>query len=818
MEGKQRYRQLHKFGGKCLTDLAHFQQINHHLDPDTPQLIIVSAIGKTTQHLQALLEAAVQGNHYQKALQKLIDFHIQLVRNVLKQPAAYIAGLEADHQVLLEMLNTVHELSSYDQVIKAYVLSMGEFWSSHLFMDFWPHETSLLDPTKVLLVEEQQPFLNVKWQQSHQHIVNFLKNTDANHLVIPGFIARNAEHQRVTLGFEGSDFSAVIFGKLFEVERIYIWKDVAGIYSADPALVKAATVIRTLSYQEALELSYFGASVLHPQAIQPAMSANIPIYIGHAFEPNLAPTVISATPAPRSHPVTGITAIENVSLLNIEGSGMMGISGMAAKIFELLSRAHISVQLISQASSEQSICFVIKTLDLELALHTLQTGLKHEMQSDHIQSIQHKNNCAIVAIVGDGMVGQPGISAMLMNSLAKANINIEALSQGSSERNISVVIDADHMLKAINIIHAGFYLSNRVLRIVLLGAGNVGGVLLQQLLSNQKRIAESHHVELQIAALCNSRNMLLEPAELSVDNYQAKLADATMAFNFDALCSTLKAQDNSYTVVVDCSASELVTDHYLQFIESGFHIVTPNKKAASGDRQRLQKIQQACLDNKRHYLYETNVCAGLPVIKTLQDLIATGDEIETIQGVFSGTLSYLFNELSAGKLFSQALNDAYQNGLTEPDPRDDLNGMDVARKCVCLARELGLDISLEEVDIQAILPESFMTGSIESFWDKLSEMDSCFEQQRQMIEQHNVKFAYLATIEPCGKIVIKLEALESDSPFYQLKGTDNMVVFKTQRYHDFPLVIQGPGAGADVTAAGVFADILRLVDLTLGIA
>lgn len=809
------YKDLFKFGGKSLTNISAFAKVDNLLQQAKPQLIIVSALGSTTANLLEVLQLAAEKQEYHTLLAQVIEQHLQLAEALLANSQAFRAAITKDAETLQAMLQTTAQLGSYDNSLKDYILSLGEYWSSELFAQYCSLETEVIDATKILVIDNSGARLLVDWQATQENLQFFLKQKHAKHLIITGFICANQKGQRATLGFEGSDYSAAIFGRLFDVEKITIWTDVDGIFTANPTKVKDATVISELSYNEAFELAYFGASIIHPHTIQPAMVKNIPIRIANIFKSQQAGTLILAKPrSDNNHHIRGISCLEHVSLISVEGTGMLGACGTAAKIFDILSRANISVLLISQVSSEHSICFVVKDNVVQQAYEALQEWLALDLNRQLVQSIVVKKDCSVLSIVGEPMIGMPGNSARLLGYLAQANINVKALSQGANERNISVVIDSLDCLRAINTVHTGFYLSKPVVQIGLIGPGNVGQAFLKQFLENKQRLEQELNITLNLKAIASSTKMSFIASATSVAEYMSTLLNSKQKLDYQKFIKALAPNHFTHSVVVDCTASESLTDLYPSFIELGCHIITPNKKATSGSFKRFKKIKALCSQTYRHFLYETNVCAGLPVIKTLQDLIATGDIIYKVQGVFSGTLSYLFNEVSSGVCFSKALNTAYELGLTEPDPRDDLNGMDVARKCVCLARELGYQIELSEVEIRPILPESLLAGTVEEFLSQRKQMDQVFESKLAQLKKSAKKLVYSGTITEQGKVCLELAEVDQKSPFYNLKGTDNMVIYHTKRYDQYPLVIQGPGAGAEVTAAGVFADLLRLVDLT----
>jgi aspartokinase/homoserine dehydrogenase 1 len=629
--------------------------------------------------------------------------------------------------------------------------------------------------------------------------------------VITGFIASTEEGRRTTIGRNGSDFSAAIFASLFKAKCLTIWKDVDGIFTADPKRVRSAFVIETLSYNEALEFAYFGAKVLHPMTVAPLLKHQIPLRIKNSLNPTAEGTYISAVPKSSPYLIKGLTCIDNIALINIEGTGMIGVSGIAARVFQILHQAHISVILISQASSEQSICFAIPSGFADLAIKELTDNLQFEIDRDQIEAIHADRNCAILAVIGDNMVGTTGISGKVFDTLAKANINIRAISQGSSERNISAVIKHEDINRALQTVHAGFYLSPKTISIGLIGPGQIGGTLLNQIEATLDALQVKYQVNLCVRGIMNSKKMLLSHEAVDLALWSESLDKSNVSPNMDEFISHIKANDIPHAVIIDCTANNRISEKYINFIEQGIHVITPNKHANSGDLNYYKKLKNSVQQKKCHYLYEATVCAGLPIINTLQDLIKTGDEVDKVEGVVSGTLSFLFNELAKGRLFSEIIFEAKKLGFTEPDPREDLSGMDVARKFICLAREIGYDISFNDIKLHNLVPETLRSCSVDEFLAKLPEYDNEIADLVKQSKNKQEQLCYMGVIHPDGKIDVDIHSLPDTHAFSRLRGADNMLIFHTRRYHEQPLIIQGPGAGAEVTAAGIFADLLRLV-------
>jgi aspartokinase/homoserine dehydrogenase 1 len=806
--------QAHKFGGSSLANAERFIALKSLLSGQN-EIIVVSATQGTTSILQALLDTAKKGDSFIDSLTELENTHLTLANTLLSHHhfENIQATIKKDCGEIKDILHAAQLTGAFSKETQELILGYGECWSAKILTTYLStdNETLYLDAATVLFVNEKNGIISVDWQRSQRALNTFLENKSFDQIIVTGFIAATSTGQRTTLGRNGSDFSAAIFARLFRASCLTIWTDVDGIYTADPNRVRSAFVIESLSYSEALELAYFGAKVLHPMTIAPVLEYQIPIYVKNSLNPSAVGTCISATPKKSAHPVKGLTCIDDIALMNIEGTGMIGVSGIAARVFQTLHQANISIILISQASSEHSICLGVSNHDAENAMLALQNHFQLEIQTKQIEGVHVDKDCAILAAVGDDMVGNIGVSGKLCDSLAKANINIRAISQGSSERNISVVIKNEDVNKALKTVHASFYLSRKTISIGLIGPGTIGSALLQQIDTALDHLRIHYQVNLYVRGVMNSKKMLLSHQPIHLANWQEELNQHGTQASLELFTKHILADDVPHAVIIDCTASEAVSKHYLEFLTQGIHVITPNKHANAGDISYYKKIKSLTQQKNIHYLYETTVCAGLPVITTLQDIIKTGDEIIKIEGVVSGTLSFIFNELAKGRLFSQIVIEAKQRGYTEPDPREDLSGMDVARKLVCLAREIGHDVSLDNVKINDLVPAELKSCSVEDFFAGLSAYDKTFAVMLDKAISKNERLCYVGCIEKNGTVKVAIESFKQDHPLARLHGTDNMLIFHTRRYHDQALIIQGPGAGAEVTAAGVLADLLRLV-------
>ncbi|MBA2622060.1 MAG: bifunctional aspartate kinase/homoserine dehydrogenase I, partial [Chthoniobacterales bacterium] len=579
-------------------------------------------------------------------------------------------------------------------------------------------------------------------------------------------------------------------------------------------LVPDAVVLEDVSYQEATELAYFGAKVVHPSTMAPAIENKIPIWIRNTFNPSYRGTKIQER-APSGHPVKGFTTVEGIALINVEGTGMMGVPGVANRLFGALREVDVSVVMISQASSEHSICFAIPEAQAALARQTVERAFFAELHHNQIQMIDVTENCSILAAVGDNMVDHPGVAGKFFSALGTARVNIRAIAQGSSERNISTVIDCVDSRKALRAVHAAFYLSNQTISIGVIGAGLIGGTFLDQLRGQMEKLKKEWRIDLRVRGILNTRGMVLSEGR-SLDGWREALEASQTPADLEAFVAHIQADHVPHAAILDCTSSAELTTQYPCWLERGIHIITPNKKANTGSMEFYRLLQSTARERKRHYLYETTVGAGLPIVNTLRDLVQTGDEVLRIEGILSGTLSYIFNTFDGTKPFSEIVLDARARGFTEPDPRDDLSGTDVGRKLVILAREMGLALELAEVRITSLVPASLREGTLDEFLKHLPEHDQEIAALLEQARGRGEVLRYVGVIDPKGECFVELKGYPQAHAFAGTTGSDNIVAFQTQRYHTQSLTVQGPGAGPDVTAGGVFADLLRLASFLGG--
>jgi aspartokinase/homoserine dehydrogenase 1 len=811
---------VHKFGGSSVADADCFRRVAAILQslPPGPLGVVLSACRGVTDALLRLVDLAErQDESFRSELAALRARHATIAQTLLSSESArlYLAGFDRDCHDVEGILQTVKLTRAAARNVSDLIVGYGEIWSTKLFHRFMeerggrPGPLLWLDARRVVVVEWGPLGPGIQWPESRSNIAAQVPADFPGTLIITGFIASDRRGVQTTLGRNGSDFSGSIFGALLDAKEIQIWTDVDGVLSADPRRVPEATIIDSLSYNEAMELAYFGAKVIHPQTMAPAVGSGIPIWIRNTFAPEKPGTLICAQPTSKL-PVKGITSIEQMALVNVEGAGMIGVPGTAHRLFGALREEGISVILISQGSSEHSICCAIPNAQAERAAIVVQRAFERELQEGQIQSVTVDGELAILAVVGDGMAGTPGISGKVFDALGTASVNVRAIAQGASERNISVVIEGKHATRALRAVHAGLYLSPHTLSIGVIGPGSVGRVLLDQIASQSKRLHDQAKLDLRVRGLLGKQRMLLSDAGLSLSGWRAQYEQSSTPADLDQFVRHIRVEHLPHTVLIDCTASSEVAKRYPEWLAAGIHIVTPNKKANSADLAFYHSLREARRKGGSHFLYEANVGAGLPIIQTLRDLRETGDEIASIEGIFSGTLAYLFNVYDGRTPFSDIVRDARQRGYTEPDPRDDLSGMDVARKLIILGREMGLELELADVKVESLVPKGLEGGSIEEFMARLPRFDGAMRERLENARARGKVLRYVGRISSKGDPSVGVVELDLKHAFANIALTDNVVRFATRWYCDNPLIVQGPGAGPEVTAAGVFADLLRL--------
>lgn len=801
----------HKFGGSSVADAECYARVGTLLDArreeDGVQVVVVSAMKGVTDALIRLGErAAAKDPAWRADFQALEKKHLDTARTLLGSKAnALIERLAPQLQELSRVLETLGLLGGPSDDGLLYVQGLGEVYSAQILSAHLG--AHYLDAREVLVVERTDLGVMVDWPESQARFDAWLAKEKPKRVIVTGFVAREKSGRVTTLGRNGSDYSGAIFGALAKAREIHIWTDVDGVLSADPRQVPEAVLIDQLSYAEACELAYFGAKVIHPQTMAPAISRGIPLRIRNTFNAAHPGTVIAKNLV-QTPPVKGLTAFGGLAMVTVEGSGMVGVSGTAERVFAALQRAKVPVLMITQGSSEHSICCVVPKPRAAEAVAQLQGAFRVELDGGLVESVESLDDLSLLAVVGDGMAGVPGTAARLFSALARSGTNVRAIAQGSSERNISVVVDSRDAVKALRAVHAGFYLSPQTLSVGVIGPGQVGQAFLDQLLLAKDRLLRDVNLDVRVRAIVNRSRMVLDEKGLPASGWRAAF-QAGGPSDLERFAAHVDANHLPHCVIVDCSASDEVVEQYPRWLERGIHIITPSKHAGSGPKARYQQVKAATAKGAR-FRYEATVGAGLPIITTLRDLLDTGDEVLAIEGMLSGTLAWLFNKFDGAKPFSELVREAKALGYTEPDPRDDLSGTDVARKVVILARELGLDLSLEQVDVESLVPPGLRANSVDDFLAKLEVLDAPMKQRLEQARAQGTVLRYVARLDREGTAKVGVAMLSSEHAFAHSRLTDNVVQFTTQRYRQNPLTVQGPGAGPQVTAAGVFADLLRV--------
>ncbi len=820
---KDRWK-IHKFGGSSLADADCFNRVAGLMieRPGNRIGVVVSAMGGMTDALLNLAgQAERDDSAYEPGLNAIGERYAQTAKALLDGDAL-VQVLDAwgqDAEDIRDVLKAIALVRSAPQRSRDVVAGYGEVWSARLLAAVIGKQAperggTWVDARQVITVRQTELGPAVFWDQSRENFGKVVPADFSGIAVMTGFIAADEAGLQTTLGRNGSDFSAAIFAALASACELSIWTDVDGVMSADPNRVPEARVIEQLTYNEAMELAYFGAKVIHPQTLGPVIDNEIPVFIRNSRNPDHPGSRIAAVAAvaAEADSIKGITAIGDMALVNLEGAGMIGVPGTADRLFASLKNAGVSVTLISQASSEHSICIAVPSVLAERARQVISDAFAEELASGQIHSVDVTDSQSIVAVVGDGMAGTPGIAARFFGTLGRAGINVRAIAQGSSERNISAVVDSDEATRALRAAHSGFYLSAKTVSIGLIGPGTVGSALLRQIEKQHARLENRFNLDLRVRGIARSGRMLLGDRRIDLADWGTAFDSKAVDLDLAAFEAHINPDHLPHAIIIDCTASESIASRYVDWLSRGIHVITPNKKAFSGPFENYRALQTAADNGSAHYFYETTVGAALPVITTLCDLIHTGDDVHSVQGIFSGTLAYLFNVYDGSRPFSDIVREARENGFTEPDPRDDLSGMDVARKLTILARELGESIEIGDFPVQSLVPEALSDCSIDEFLARLPEYDADIEALYRDAANEGRRLRYVARFDAGGDASVGLEAVDADHPFSNINLTDNIVQFKSDRYSANPLVVQGPGAGPEVTAAGVFADLLRLAN------
>lgn len=809
-----------KFGGTSVGTVESLKAVlgivKKSYDAKEKPLVVLSAMSGVTNLLTQLAEDAAEGKSFSEGLKSLEDRHFTVVKELLavKYQNPVFTKLKLFFNEIEDLLQGIFALKELSYQSKDLILSYGERCSNYMVskvMEQYVPESLFVDASHYVKTDSNFGNAHLNETLTEQLVKSLYISHGDKLLFVTGFIGSNENGRITTLGRGGSDYTAAIFGSILDAAAIEIWTDVNGMLTADPRIVKKAFSLPVLSYTEAMELSYFGAKVIYPPTMIPAFLKKIPIVIRNTFEPDFSGTVIQFDSGKTALPIKGISSISDISVINLSGSGMIGKSGFSGRLFTLLAREQINVVLITQSSSEHSITFAVNPSDAKRAIQLIEVEFELEIQANKLIVPTIEDNLSVLAIVGENMKKTPGMSGRLFAALGRNGINVRAIAQGSSEYNISVIIGKEDLAKALNAVHDAFFAElKKTLHVFNIGTGNIGATLFKQLESQHDFLLDKNDIEIKVVGISNSRKMLFNTEGVDLTNWSNELDKNGTESDLALFIDRMKALNLPNCVFIDNTASKLPATYYEDIFKSNISIVTCNKIANSGKYEQYKTLRDTAHRHGVDFFYETNVGAGLPIVRVLKDLMLSGDRIVKIEAILSGTISYIFNNFKADASFYDVVKQAQELGYTEPDPRDDLGGIDFMRKMLILARDAGYPVEAEDVDLGSILPPACLKAeSVDAFYAELQRENDYFEAMKKKAEDENKVIRYIGKLEN-GKVSIAIQFVDENHPFYALSGSDNIISFTTERYKERPLVVKGPGAGAEVTAAGVFADLVNV--------
>ena len=806
-----------KFGGSALLSKENISRLIQILNDsrENKTAVISAASGITDKLLDAATLAAKGNETYKNIYSEIRKFHLQLIKQVIetKKQTMVLSNVELLFDELKDTLYGIFLVKELTKRSSDKVASFGEIIASQIVFNLF-EKCVFIDARDIIRTINSDSKTMVDFKETNQLILKKISQKDKL-IIVPGFIASDSENITTTLGRGGSDFTASIIASAVDADSLEIWTDVDGFMTADPKMIKSAYSIETLSYIEALELSHFGAKVIYPPTIQPVYNKKIPVLIKNINNPLLKGTIITDT-IDKIHykQIKGISSINDISLITVQGLGMVGVSGIASRLFTVIANHQINVILISQASSENSISFAIHSSFAVTAQNAIHKEFEKEIKLKQINKVSCEDHLSIIAIVGENMKHTPGISGRMFNTLGIAGINIFAIAQGASETNISCVVKDDQVKKALHILHESFFLSEFAeLNLFQVGAGNVGGSLLKQIANQQKKLLSEHKLKIKLIGVADIFKMYLNEDGIDIKKITETLDKSGEKSVVEDFVNKMIEMNLSNSVFIDCTASEKVSQFYKKILNANISVVTPNKIANSSQYKDYKELKNICNDKGVKFLYETNVGAGLPIIGTINDMIRSGDRIIRIEAVLSGTLNFIVNTISSKLPLSKVIKMAQEKGYSEPDPRIDLSGKDVARKLLILAREAGYPFEADDINLIPFIPEKYIkTKNLEEFFKIIDTLDAPFEKERKAIEDAGKIWRYVACLEN-GKATVSLTSVDRNSPLYNLEGSNNIILITTERYAEHPMIIKGYGAGAEVTAAGIFADIIKVSNI-----